>query len=204
MPYSVLLAPRLSGDNPPTDTWMAPDAQCATHRSEESGAPGAEPEAEASLVADRWSALYASLYQRRQRLQRGDLRRPGRRDGFPLRLPTTRPEVDGGDVPEGPIAVVDAGADGPARHLRYGVVDGRPCAFPLYVCHLPRPRSQRRQTTKAATSTVTAMTASDQRRRRRFSAEPLLMTEPYDPRKPYQGSNRPVGYGSRRTGTSPG
>jgi hypothetical protein len=45
--------------------------------------------------------------------------------------------------------------------------------------HRPRLRSQRRQTTNAAISTVTAMIASDQRRRRQFTPVPLVMTEAY-------------------------
>jgi hypothetical protein len=36
-------------------------------------------------------------------------------------------------VPEGTVAVIDARPDGPGRHLRYGVVDGCPCPFPLVV-----------------------------------------------------------------------
>jgi hypothetical protein len=94
-------------------------------------------------------------------------------------MPTTRAEVDGGDVPEVAVAVVDARPDGPARHLRYGVVDGCPCPFPLVVCHRPRLLCQRRQTTKAAISTMIAMIASNHRSRRTFTSAPLIRTGTY-------------------------
>jgi len=71
--------------------------------------------------------------ERRQSLQSRNFRRPGRRDRVALRLPTTRAEVNGGDVPEGTVAVVGARSDSPARHLRDGVVDGRPGALPFVV-----------------------------------------------------------------------
>ena len=127
-------------------------------------------------------AYLTGLYQRHQRLQSRDLRRPGCRDRCPLRRPTTRAEVNSGDVPERPIAVVDARPDGPARHLRDGVVDGCPDALPLVVCHRPRLRSRTRQTTNAAISTVTAMIARDQRTRRQFIAAALL--QPVRARRP--------------------
>ena len=53
--------------------------------------------------------------------------RPGRCDRLALRLPTTRAEVHGGDVPAFALAaVVDARADDPARHSGDRVVDGGP------------------------------------------------------------------------------
>ncbi len=79
----------------------------------------------------------AGLQARNQRLQSRDLRRPGRRDRLPLRLPTTWAEVNSGDVPEDGLTVVGAWPDGPTRHLRHGVVDGCPCAFPLVLLHCP-------------------------------------------------------------------
>ena len=139
-------------------------------------APGAEPGRPGDDAVFLSPAYLASLQKRRQSAQRSDLRRPGRGDRLPLRLPTTRAEVNGRDMPEGAVAVVDARPDGPARHLRYGVVDGCPCPFPLVACHRPCLRCQRRQTTKAAISTMIAMIASDHRRRRTFTAAPLIRT----------------------------
>jgi hypothetical protein len=144
-------------------------------------------------------ACLPSLQQRGQSLQRADLRRSGRRDRLALRLPTTRAKVNSGDMPEGVVAVIDARPDGPARHPHHGVVDRCPCAFPLVVCHRPRLRSQRRQATNAAISTVTATSASDQRRRRQFTAAPLVMTEAYPSRQPHQGTERLGPPGARPT-----
>jgi len=139
-------------------------------------APGAEPGQPRDDAVFLSPAYLASLQKRRQSAQRADLRRSGRRDGFPLRLPTTRAEVNGGDMPEGVVAVVDAWPNDPARHLRQSVVDGRPCVLPHFVCHRPRLRSRARQTTNAAISMVNAMVASDHRRRRRFTSAPLIRT----------------------------
>ena len=60
---------------------------------------------------------------------------PNRRDRLPLRVPTTRAKIDGAEVPEGIVAVVDARPDGPTRHLRQGVVDCPPRPLPILVSH---------------------------------------------------------------------
>jgi len=114
---------------------MAPGRPVRVPSSEDSRAPGAEPGRPEDDAVRLSPAYLASLQKRRQSPQSTDLRRPGRSDHFPLRQPTTRAEVDGGDVPERAVAVVDARSDGPARHLRYGIVDGCPCSFPLVLVH---------------------------------------------------------------------
>ena len=65
--------------------------------------------------------------------------------------------------------------------------------LPLVVCHRPRLRRMTRQATNAAISTVTAMIASDQRRRRQLTAVPLVMTEAYASGTPRQGLEQAPG-----------
>src|SRR5665811_549375 len=75
-------------------------ARCASHLPRGAERPvrsRGRPDVEALRLS---RGNLASLQKRRQSAQRADLRRPDRRDRLPLRLPTTRPEVDGGDVPE--------------------------------------------------------------------------------------------------------
>ena len=110
------------------------------------------------------SPTYLAIHQeRRQGAEGFDLSRLGGGDRFPLRLPSTRAEVDGGDVPALVVTMVRRRPDSPSRHPRDGVVESSPGTLPLVVGHRPRLRRMTRQATNAATSTVTAMIASDQR-----------------------------------------
>jgi len=96
-------------------------------------------------------------------------------------------------MPRRGFTVVGARADSPFRHLRGGVVESSPGMLPLVVCHRPRLRRMTRQATNAAISTVTAMIASDQRRRRQLTAVPLVMTEAYASGTPRQGLEQAPG-----------
>jgi len=78
-------------------------------------------------------AYLTGLEELHEGAQRLNLGRAGPGDRFPLRVAATGAEIDDGDVPERHLAVVGAGSNGPARHLRDGVVDGPPSVLALVV-----------------------------------------------------------------------